>query len=131
MIKREDLTEIEVFDKQPLVLAMVGDAVYTLYVRTRIASKTDLKVNDINKRVSAIVNAGAQAKTFREIEENLTEREKQVARRARNTHIHSHAKNFSIEEYIHATALEALIGYLYLSGQDERLNEILNKVETI
>ena len=131
MIKREDLTEIEVFDKQPLVLAMVGDAVYTLYVRTRIASKTDLKVNDINKRVSAIVNAGAQAKTFRELEENLTEREKQVARRARNTHIHSHAKNFSIEEYIHATALEALIGYLYLSGQDERLNEILNKVEII
>ena len=131
MIKREDLTEIEVFDKQPLVLAMVGDAVYTLYVRTRIASKTDLKVNDINKRVSAIVNAGAQAKTFRELEENLTEREKQVARRARNTHIHSHAKNFSIEEYIHATALEALIGYLYLSGQDERLNEILNKMEII
>lgn len=130
-MEREILTEVQAFDKQPLVLAMVGDAVHTLFVRTKLIEKTNLKVNELNKKVSAIVNAGAQARTFFAIKETLSEREEQVARRARNTNIHSRAKNYSIDEYIHATAFEALLGYLYLSGQDDRLNEILNKTELL
>ena len=131
MIREKILKEVETFDKQPLVLALVGDGVHTLYVRTKLASTTGLKVNELNKKVSATVNAGWQAKMYHSIETLLTERELQVARRARNTNIHSHAKNYSIEEYIHATAFEALLGYLYLSGQDERLQEILNKTEIL
>lgn len=110
---------------QPLVLAMIGDSVQTLFVRTYIADKFGVKVNKMNKMVSSVVKAGSQFKTFKKIEESLTEEEQDIARRARNTHIHSKAKNFSYAEYIYATALEALVGYLHLVGEKERLNQIL------
>ena len=111
---------------QPLVLAMIGDSVQTLYVRTHIADKFGVKVNKMNKMVSSVVRAGSQFKTFKKIEESLSEAEQDIARRARNTHIHSKAKNFSYAEYIYATALEALIGYLYLTGAKDRLDYVLS-----
>jgi ribonuclease-3 family protein len=123
----EKLEDKTINQMQPLVLAMIGDSVQTLFVRTEVALKYGVKVNKMNKLVSSVVQAGAQFRTFKKIEESLTEQEKDIARRARNTHIHTKAKNFSFNEYIHATALEAVFGYLYLSGQDERLNEFLNK----
>ena len=98
----------------------------TLFVRGFIAKKFGVKVNKMNKLVSSVVSAGAQFLTFKKIEEKLTEEEHDIARRARNSHIHTKAKNFSYNEYIHATALEALLGYLYLTKQYDRLNEILN-----
>ena len=110
---------------QPLVLAMIGDSVQTLFVRTYIASEYGVKVNKMNKMVSSVVKAGSQFKTFKKIEESLFEDEQDIARRARNTRIHSKAKNFSYAEYIYATAFEALVGYLYLTGKTERLNQIL------
>ena len=124
--------QIEVLEKekvkvmQPLVLAMIGDSIQTLFVRTHIAKEFGVKVNKMNKMVSSVVSAGSQFKTFKKIEEGLTEEEQDIARRARNSHIHTKAKNFSYAEYIHATALEALIGYLHLTGQNERLNQILS-----
>ncbi len=111
---------------QPLVLAMIGDSVQTLFVRTYIAKEYGVKVNKMNKMVSSVVKAGSQFKTFKKIEESLFEDEQDIARRARNTHLHSKAKNFSYAEYIYATALEALIGYLHLTGKTERVNYILN-----
>ena len=123
----EKLEDKTINQMQPLVLAMIGDSVQTLFVRTEIAKRYGVKVNKMNKFVSSVVQAGSQFKTFKKIEENLTEQEKDIARRARNTHIHTKAKNFSYNEYIYATALEAVIGYLYLSGQEERLIEILEK----
>ena len=110
---------------QPLTLAMIGDAVQTLYVRTHIALKYKVKVNKINKLVSSVVSAGAQFNTFKKIETKLNDDEQDIAKRARNTHKNSKAKNFSYGEYIYATALEAVIGYLYLTNQNERLDEIL------
>ena len=116
----------EVKFMQPLVLAMIGDSVQTLFVRSFIAREFGVKVNKMNKLVSSVVSAGAQFLTFKKIEEKLTEEESDIARRARNSHIHTKAKNFSYNEYIHATALEALFGYLYLTKQNDRLNEFLN-----
>lgn len=112
---------------QSQVLAMIGDSVQTLFVREYIAKTYGVKVNKMNKMVSSVVSAGSQFLTFKKIESELREDEADIARRARNTHIHTKAKNFSFNEYIHATALEALIGYLYLSGETERLNYFLNK----
>ena len=112
-------------EMQPLVLAMIGDSVQTLFVRKHVAMVYGVKVNKMNKYVSSVVSAGSQFKTFKKIEETLSQEEQDIARRARNTHIHSKSKNFSITEYIYATALEAVIGYLHLTGQEERLNEIL------
>ena len=126
MISR-NLEDKTINQMQPLVLAMIGDSVQTLFVRTEVALRYGVKVNKMNKLVSSVVQAGSQFKTFKKIEESLTEQEADIARRARNTHIHTKAKNFSYNEYIYATALEAVIGYLYLSGQEERLNEILEK----
>ncbi len=123
----EKLEDKTINQMQPLVLAMIGDSVQTLFVRTEVALKYGVKVNKMNKLVSSVVQAGAQFRTFKKIEESLTEQEKDIARRARNTHIHTKAKNFSYNEYIYATALEAVIGYLYLSGQEDRLQEILQK----
>ncbi len=112
---------------QPLVLAMIGDSVHTLFVREYVAKNYGFKVNKMNKVVSSVVKAGAQFKTFKKLENELSAEESDIAGRARNTHIHTKAKNFSYTEYIYATALEAVIGYLYLTNEMERLNEILNK----
>lgn len=112
---------------QPLVLAMIGDSVQTLFVREHIAKTFGVKVNKMNKMVSSVVSAGSQFLTFKKIEDELFEEEVDIARRARNTHIHTKAKNFSFNEYIHATALEALFGYLHLAGETERLEYFLNK----
>lgn len=112
---------------QPLVLAMIGDSVQTLFVREYVAKNYGFKVNKMNKVVSSVVKAGSQFLTFKKIEEGLSMDEADIASRARNSHIHSKAKNFSYTEYIYATALEAVIGYLYLTNEMERLNEILNK----
>lgn len=110
---------------QALVLAMIGDSVQTLFVREHIAKTYGVKVNKMNKMVSSVVSAGSQFLTFKKIENELTEEEADIARRARNTHIHTKAKNFSFNEYIHATALEALFGYLHLIGESERLEYFL------
>ena len=112
---------------QSLVLAMIGDSVHTLFVREYIAVNLGVKVNKMNKMVSSVVSAGSQFVTFKKIEEELTEEEADIARRARNTHIHTKAKNFSFNEYIHATAFESLLGYLHLIGDEERLNYFLTK----
>ena len=112
---------------QPLVLAMIGDSVQTLFVREFVAKNYGVKVNKMNKMVSSVVSAGAHFLTFKSIENELTEDEMDIARRARNTHIHTKAKNFSFNEYIYATALEALFGYLYLADEKERLDYFLNK----
>ena len=112
---------------QPLVLAMIGDSVQTLFVRQHVAKTFGVKVNKMNKMVSSVVSAGSQFLTFKKIEGELTDEEADIARRARNTHIHTKAKNFSFNEYIHATALEALFGYLYLIGEEDRLELFLQK----
>ena len=111
---------------QPLILASVGDSVHTLFVREKLAGLEIYKANELSKQVSKIVNAGNQCKIFFTIEPLLTEEELWIAKRARNTNIHSKAKNFSANDYIHATAYEALLGYLYLTGQAERLDYILS-----
>ena len=121
----ETMKKENVKQMQPLVLAMIGDSVHTLFVRSYIAKEFGVKVNKMNKMVSSVVSAGAQFNTFKKIENSLSEEEQDISRRARNSHIHTKAKNFSYAEYIHATALEALIGYLYLTGQETRLEEIL------
>ena len=84
------------------------------------------KVNSLNRMTKEKVNAGKQCAIFKAIEESLTDDEKDVARRARNTAKGQIAKNYSQTEYNYATAFEAVIGYLYLTKQEQRLNEILN-----
>ena len=106
-----------------LELALVGDSVYDLYVRSHLVRKGG-RVKDIHKNAVMHVNAHAQAMALDRIEEMLTEEEAGVVRRARNAK-QTPTKNADAGDYHKATALEALLGYLYLTGQTERLNRFL------
>ena len=110
---------------QPLVLAFVGDAVHTLFVRQHMATSGDYKVNQLNRMVKEKVNAGKQCQVFKAIEPLLSEEEHDIAYRARNSVKGQGAKNYSPIEYNYATAFEALVGYLYLSEQKQRLEFVL------
>jgi len=111
----------------PIVLAFVGDAVYSLFVRERLTFSTDLKTGELNKLAIAEVNATAQSEFIKSILPMLTEEELAVFKRARNAKKPTKAKHATISEYNNATGLEAVLGYLYLVGETERLNYLLNK----
>lgn len=105
----------------PLQLAYIGDAVWELLIRSRVIYK-GRSARHVHKDAVACVNARAQAAALRRIEMELTEAEADIARRGRNAHAHHPApKNQDAADYRAATALEALVGYLYLTGQEERL----------
>lgn len=111
-----------------LELAYIGDSVFDVYVRGRLTLK-GIRAGDMHHRAVASVNAHAQAETLETLLPLLTPEEEAVVRRGRNTHVHHAApKGVSHQEYANATALEALIGYLFLTGQAERLNELLSHI---
>lgn len=112
-----------------LTLAWVGDAVYELYVRRLVLKKSKI-AKTLSKAAVALVNHNVQSQLLSKIEVGLTEKESQVVRRGRNSH-GSIPKNGNVQAYRRATGLEALIGYLYLSGQNERLDMILTQIEDI
>ncbi|MBO6060748.1 MAG: ribonuclease III [Clostridia bacterium] len=109
----------------PLVLAYIGDTVYDLYVRTELVTNTRLTAHGLHMAAAKRVCALAQAAAFRKIESVLSEEELAVYRRGRNGHMGSIPKNASIADYRSATGLEAVIGWLYLKGDDARLNELM------
>ena len=117
----------EVNQMSPLTWAYVGDCVYELYIRTKLVDTTKLKPHELHIKSVKYVKAKAQAETLKKLETILTEEEKEIVRRGRNTQTHHIAKNASMQDYMYATAFEALIGYLYLTKQDERLRKILEK----
>ena len=83
------------------------------------------KTNALHKEATTFVSAKAQSKILTKIEENLTEKEAEIVRRGRNAHSNTIPKNATIADYKKATAFEALIGYLFLSKENERLEEII------
>ena len=109
----------------PLVLAYIGDSVYDLYVRSRLVSEGNARVQELHSRATARVNATAQCCTVHHIMDHLTEEEIAVYKRGRNAKSIHAPKRSIVLEYRHATGLEALLGYLYLTGQKARLSEIL------
>ncbi len=110
----------------PLTWAYIGDAVYELYIREKLIETTNLKPHKLHIEAVKRVKAEAQANLLQKIEEKLNEEEKEIVRRTRNTKNHHLPKNSNIKEYMYASAFEGLIGYLYLTGKEERLKQILN-----
>ena len=109
----------------PLALAFMGDAIHTAYVRSEVLKGQRNKLNNYHETAKKFCNAKHQMQVIEKISSLLTDEEKDVVRKARNTHSKHLAKNFDEETYKKATAFEALVGYLYLTAQLERLNEIL------
>ena len=118
-------SEEQIQSVNPLALALVGDSVFSLYIREYVLQNHNVKTHALTRLVNGYVNAGYQYKVYRKIESLLSEKEVSICHRARNSNIHSKAKNYSVTEYIYATAFEALLGYLYLTDNKNRLSEIL------
>lgn len=118
--------EEEINMLSPLTWAYVGDCVYELYIRTNLVNTTNLKPHKLHIETIKYVKAKSQAELLTKIQNKLTEEEKDIVRRGRNAENHHLPKNSNVQEYMHATAFEALIGYLYLTKRFERLKEILN-----
>ncbi|MBQ9181071.1 MAG: ribonuclease III [Bacilli bacterium] len=114
-------------DKNVLVLAYIGDAVYEIYIREFLVQKGNLKVNNLQKEAIKYVSAKGQKEFLDKLINSnfLTEEELEVVYRARNNKNGRHPKNTDIVTYKHSTAFEALIGFLYLDKQIERLKQIL------
>jgi len=112
-------------------LAYMGDAVYEQFIRERILTKGGTDVNKLHRISTMYVSAPAQAKIIKSLFADLTEEEQKLVKRARNRKYHTKAKNADPVTYKWATALEALIGYLYLSGDKQRLAEICEKAVEI
>ncbi len=105
----------------PLTLAYIGDAVFDLIIRSVLVNRGNTAVNNLHKRASAIVKAPTQSAIAAAIMDELTDEEKDIYRRGRNSKPHTRAKNASTMEYLEATGLEAVVGYLYLKGDMERV----------
>ena len=124
--RKKEITDVKLMP--PLVWAYVGDSVYELFIRTHLVNNTKLNPHKLHVEAINYVKAKAQAEILERIQEYLTDEEKDIVRRGRNAENHHLPKNSNVADYSHATAFEALIGYLYLSKQDERQKEILLKV---
>ena len=109
----------------PLQMAYVGDTVHDLYERSMLLSR-GMAVGKMHRQAVRMVSAGAQARMLERIEPELTQEEADIARRGRNSQAkHAAPRHADPADYAHATALEALWGYLYLSGQTQRLDELM------
>ena len=130
-IKREfDCKETDLRMYSPLTLAYIGDAIYDLVIRTIVVERGNQSVNNLHKKTVTYVNARVQAKMIDALESELTEEETAIYHRGRNAKSYTTAKNASIIEYRKATGLEALCGYLYLNGQQERLLYLIHEAIT-
>ena len=127
-IFKPSLDEKNVMELNPIALAFVGDGVHTMYVRDKVIKESNLLVNDYHKRCASFCNANAQARELDRIFPLLNEREQDLVRRTRNAKIHHTAKHSDEATYKKATCYEALLGYLYLLGDYDRIIELL-KVE--
>ncbi len=126
---RNRLTVKEIEALSPLQLAYIGDAVYELLVRTYLVKK-GLPVKKLHKKAVGYVKAEAQCNIVHILEKELTNEEKNLVKRGRNAKNNSVPKNAELMDYKYATGFETLIGYLFLTGKDERIfclfDEIIN-----
>jgi len=126
----EDLIKInkaeqDINQLSPLTWAYVGDCVFELYIRTYLVDNTNLKPHKLHIESIKYVKASSQAEMLNNIYEDLSDEEKDIVRRGRNAQNHHLPKHSNVQEYMYATAFEALIGYLYLCGNTTRVKEII------
>ena len=119
------MSEIDAKECSPLDLAYIGDCVFDLIIKTMVAGRGNRPVHKLHEETSRYVQASAQSFMMRSMQEHLTEEEHAIYRRGRNSRTVSPAKNQSITDYRRATGFEALIGYLYLRREYERLTELV------
>ncbi len=126
------LKEMDVQEYSPLTLAYIGDGIYDLVIRTLVINRGNKQVQKLHQETSALVQASAQSRMMRVLQDKLTEEEHAVYKRGRNAKSVSPAKNQSVTDYRRATGFEALMGYLYLKKDWKRMLELIrNGLESL
>lgn len=126
--KLKELFELENTDVRtysPLTLAYIGDAIYELVIRTILVERGNTQVNKLHQRASRLVKASAQSAIIEKLKPYLSEAEMSVFKRGRNAKSFTMAKNASMSDYRRATGFEALMGYLYMTEQWDRMLELI------
>ena len=131
MLKEKFLNEFGLEEQDlrtysPLTFAYIGDAIFELVVRTVLVERKNTQAEKLHKAATKIVKAETQALMIEAIKEELTEEEQAVYKRGRNAKAVTRAKNATMSEYRRATGFEALMGYLYLKGDIERMIELIH-----
>ncbi len=124
------LRAVDIRSYSPLALAYIGDGVFDLIIRSFVINKGNVQVNKMHRHTSNIVKAQTQARMVQTLEPLLNAEEEGYYKRGRNAKSHTTAKNASVGDYRKATGFEALVGYLYLTGQNERLMELMKTALT-
>ncbi|MFD3155595.1 Mini-ribonuclease 3 [Haloimpatiens sp. FM7330] len=127
-ILKNRFKELDAKQLNPLVLAFIGDAVYEVFIRTHLVDNNrDMSVHKLHVKAISFVKAKAQSDIMKKILDSLTDEEMAIFKRGRNAKSGTVPKNANIQDYRAATGFEALIGYLYITEKNKRLNEILEK----
>jgi ribonuclease-3 family protein len=127
-IKRDfEVKEVDINTYSPLTLAFIGDSIYDLVIRTVIVEQGNRQPQSLHKKKSSIVKAQTQALFIEALTDELDEKEADIYRRGRNAKSYTSAKNASIGDYRKATGFEALMGYLYLTGKEDRMLSLIKR----
>ena len=128
MVKFNEVMEEEKARRlNPVVLAFIGDAAYSLYIREKLVFASDYKTGTLQKLSSASVSAKGQAALLKNVEEKFTDTEREIFLRGRNAKKPTKSKNATVAEYNLSTGFEAVVGYLYLTGAYARLDDLLSE----
>ena len=119
------MQEVDIREYSPLTLAYIGDSIYDLIIKSLVINEGNKQVQKLHQETSSLVQASAQSKMMRTLQEILTEEEHAIYKRGRNAKSVSPAKNQSITDYRRATGFEALLGYLYLKKDMKRLIDLV------
>lgn len=125
LTRQFQLEDVDIRTYSPLALAYIGDGVYELIIRTLLIKKGNCPVNKLHRRASTLVRASAQSAMVTVLEPLLTSEEHKIYKRGRNAHSATMAKHATVTDYRRATGFEALIGWLYLTRQWERMAELV------
>lgn len=116
--------KVDIKQYSPLALAYMGDCIFDLCVRSYILKQANMPANKLHQKSKALVNATSQSKMYKYLIEIVSEEEKAILKRGRNSHTNTKAKNATMIDYKNATGLEALFGYLYFKEEYSRIDEL-------
>lgn len=123
----EYIDKIDIQNTSMQTLAFIGDAIYNVYIRTYLASKSNMQTGKLHKQSISYVSARAQSKIVESIYDTLSSEEQEIFKRGRNTNIPTVSKNVDVISYKKATGYEALLGYLYITKNTERLEQVIQQ----
>ena len=125
ILRQFGMEHVDIRSYSPLALAYIGDGIYDLIIRSMIVGKGNTQANQLHRQTSQLVKAHTQSEMIEVLLPELTEEEQAVYKRGRNAKSPTMAKNATMADYRRATGFEALMGYLYLENQMERMMELI------